>query len=174
MIVLGSTGSIGRNSLELARKFGIKVEALSCNKNYKLLNAQIAEFRPKFVCIGDENLKNLITHDKVFCGADGILEMLENCESKFVINALVGFAGLVPSVTALEENKILCLANKESLVVGGKLIRKLLASGKGKLWPIDSEHVAIAKLLSCINRDDLSRILITASGGSFRLKKRED
>lgn len=159
MIVLGSTGSIGRNSLELARKFGIKVEALSCNKNYKLLNAQIAEFRPKFVCIGDENLKNLITHDKVFCGTDGILEMLEMCESKFVINALVGFAGLCPSIKTQSLGKTLALANKESLVVGGKFLKTK------EIRAIDSEHFGLKFLLE--NPTKVANLIITASGGAF-------
>lgn len=159
MIVLGSTGSIGRNSLELARKFGIKIEALSCNKNYKLLNAQIAEFKPKFVCISDENLKNLITHDKVFCGADGILDMLENCKSEFVINALVGFAGLCPSVKTQELGKVLALANKESLVVGGKFLKTK------EIRAIDSEHFGLKFLLE--NKTKVANLIITASGGAF-------
>ena len=159
MIVLGSTGSIGQNSLELARKFGTKVEALSCNKNYKLLNAQIAEFKPKFVCIGDKNLKNLVDHNKVFCGEDGILDMLELCQSDIVINALVGFAGLAPSIKTQELNKRLCLANKESLVVGGKFLKTK------QIRAIDSEHFGLKFLLE--NPTKVSNLIITASGGAF-------
>jgi 1-deoxy-D-xylulose-5-phosphate reductoisomerase len=91
-----------------------------------------------------------------------------------VVNALVGFAGLVPSITALSHDKILCLANKESLVVGGAFIQRLLKQGHGKLYPIDSEHVALAKLLSRVNRDDVDKLVITASGGSFRKLSRSE
>ena len=88
-----------------------------------------------------------------------------------IVNALVGFVGLKPSITALENDKILCLANKESLVVGGEIINGLLAKGKGKLYPIDSEHVAIAKCLA-VDNQDVDKIIITASGGPFRNLKR--
>jgi 1-deoxy-D-xylulose-5-phosphate reductoisomerase len=91
-----------------------------------------------------------------------------------VENALVGFSGLVPSLTALRANKILCLANKESLVVGGELIRKILGQGQGKLYPIDSEHVALAKCLSKVKREDVERLVITASGGAFRKLSRNE
>ena len=87
MVVLGSTGSIGTNSLEIARKFNIEVEALACAENVKKLNAQIAEFHPKFVYIKDEKLKSKVAHNKIFSGKNGICEMLNRCESKTVINA---------------------------------------------------------------------------------------
>ena len=110
----------------------------------------------------------------IYHGDEGLLALLENAASDMVVNALVGFAGLCPSVKALQLNKILCLANKESLVVGGTIINRLLAEGHGVLYPIDSEHVAIRKLLSSIDKKDLKRVLITASGGSFRKFRREE
>ena len=101
MVILGSTGSIGKNTLALCEKFDISVEALSCAKNVALLNEQILKFKPKFVCVGDEklakNVKN-IEAKNIFFGEAGLLEMLEISSSKKVINALVGFAGLAPSL----------------------------------------------------------------------------
>lgn len=159
MVVLGSTGSIGKNTLELARKFGIKIEALSCAKNFELLNAQIAEFKPKFVYIKDPNLAKFLHHDKIFSGENGICEMLQKCQSELVVNALVGFSGLVPSIKTQKLGKILALANKESLVVGGKFL------DTKKIRAIDSEHFGLKFLLE--NRAKVAKMIITASGGAF-------
>ena len=123
MVILGSTGSIGTQSLQIATKFGIKIEALAARKNVKLLNEQIAKFAPKFVYIEDENLVSQIDHLDhriVFFGKDGIEKMLFECQSQCVINALVGFAGLMPSFTTQRLGKTLCLANKESFSDHGK------------------------------------------------------
>lgn len=161
MIILGSTGSIGTNSLLLARRFDIDIEALSCNKNIKLLNSQIAEFKPKFVCVGDKNLKNEVMGDvRVFAGENGILDMLSECNSKTVVNSLVGFPGLKPSIKTQKLGKTLCLANKESLVVGGKFLKT------NEIKAIDSEHFGLRFLLK--NSPKISKLIITASGGAFR------
>lgn len=141
MVVLGSTGSIGVNSLLIADKFNIKIEALSCNKNVDLLNLQIAKFSPKFVCVGNKSLVKFINHKNVFVGENGLLEMLKECKSSKIINALVGFAGLRPSVEIQKLNKTLCLANKESLVVAGKFLNT------NKIIAIDSEHFGLRFLL---------------------------
>lgn len=159
MVVLGSTGSIGKTSLNLAEKFGINIEALSCNSNYELLNEQILKFNPKFVCINDENLAKFVKHDQVFVGRKGILDMLEACKSELVINSLVGFAGLAPSIKIQNLGKKLALANKESLVVGGKFLNTKAIN------PIDSEHFGLKFLLS--NKTPVGRLIITASGGAF-------
>lgn len=159
MVVLGSTGSIGKTSLNLAAKFDIEVEALSCNSNYELLNEQILKFNPKFVCIGDEKLAKFVKHKQVFVGEKGILDMLEACKSNLVINSLVGFAGLAPSVKIQNLGKKLALANKESLVVGGKFLNTKAIN------PIDSEHFGLKFLLE--NKTPIDRLIITASGGAF-------
>ncbi|QCD51817.1 1-deoxy-D-xylulose-5-phosphate reductoisomerase [Campylobacter sp. RM16192] len=159
MVVLGSTGSIGKTSLNLAAKFNIEVEALSCNSNYELLNEQILKFNPKFVCINDENLAKFVKHKQVFVGEKGILDMLEACKSDLVINSLVGFAGLAPSVKIQNLGKKLALANKESLVVGGKFLDTKAIN------PIDSEHFGLKFLLE--NKTPIDRLIITASGGAF-------
>ena len=159
MIVLGSTGSIGVNTLKLCKRFNIKVEAISANSNVELLNRQIAEFKPKFVAIRDSSKKGLIDFKNPFIGEDGILEMLEQSSSKKVVNALVGFAGLKPTLKALELNKDLALANKESLVIAGKFLNTT------KITPIDSEHFGLWYLLS---GKKPNKLYITASGGAFR------
>lgn len=157
--MLGSTGSIGTNTLNLARKFGLGVEAMSCASNYELLNEQIAEFKPKFVCIAEPKFAKLVKHKRVFAGAQGICDMIKECESERVVNSLVGFAGLAPSLAAQKLGKKLALANKESLVAGGKFL------DRGAIDPIDSEHFGLKFLLA--NKTSVARLVITASGGAF-------
>lgn len=159
VVVLGSTGSIGTNTLGLCRQKNIEIEAISCGSNVALLNEQIAEFNPKFVCIKDENLKKDVRHSRVFVGEDGLLEMLELCSSDRVVNSLVGFAGLKPSFKVQELGKRLALANKESLVVGGKFLDTKSISA------IDSEHFGLKFLLQ--NSTKVKKLIITASGGAF-------
>lgn len=160
MVVLGSTGSIGTNTLSLAKKFNISIEALSCKSNVALLNEQIELFCPKFVCVGSKELKDKVRHDRVFYGSYGLLEMLRECDSKLVINSLVGFAGMEPSIEIQALGKTLALANKESLVVAGKFL------DTKKILPIDSEHFGLKFLLQ--NSPTPKRLIITASGGAFR------
>ncbi len=159
MILLGSTGSIGVNTLKVAKKHNIKVEVLSAGRNITLLNEQIKEFSPKYVVIQDKVDVNNINHDKVFFGEEGILEVLNLSTSSLVVNSLVGFAGLRPTLEALRLDKKLALANKESLVVAGEFI------DTSKITPIDSEHFGLWYLLS---DKEISSMTITASGGSFR------
>jgi len=159
VVILGSTGSIGVNALIIAKRYSIEVEALVAGNNIELLNKQIAEFKPKFVAISDGSKKELVNHDRVFAGESGILEILELSSSLRVINALVGFAGLKPTLKALELGKKLSLANKESLVIAGRFI------DSSKLIPIDSEHFGLWYLLG---DKKPNKLYITASGGAFR------
>ncbi len=159
MVLLGSTGSIGVNALIIAKRFGIIVEALCAGKNITLLNEQIEAFRPKYVAISDANDVLHVKHDRVFIGEEGIVEMLSLCQSEMVVNALVGFVGLRPSIESLRLGKRLALANKESLVVAGHLL------DTSKITPIDSEHFGLWYLL---NGRPISGMTITASGGAFR------
>ena len=152
MVVLGSTGSIGVQTLEICEAADISVEAISCAKNVELLNAQIAKFRPKFVCVGSEKLVSQVAgieRARIFAGASGILEMLEACESDTVVNALVGFAGLMPSIKTQRLGKKLALANKESLVAGGKFLDTRAIN------PIDSEHFGLRALKNVTPSDAL-------------------
>lgn len=134
MIILGSTGSIGVNALRVARGFGLRIEAMSCNSNVEAFNAQIAEFRPKFIALCDESkLSRLKPLDsRVYVGTSGVKEMIKKANSKAVLNAIVGFAGLAFSLCALKEGKKLLLANKETLVIGGNLVRDILLKQNSK------------------------------------------
>ena len=159
MIVLGSTGSIGVNTLNIARKFNLNVEVLVAGSNIKVLNEQIKEFNPKKVVIANSSDIKYVNHQNVSAGEEAILEAIQNSTSKTVVNALVGFLGLKPTLKAIECGKKIALANKESLVVAGKFI------DQSKLSPIDSEHFGLWYLLQDKKIDSM---LVTASGGSFR------
>lgn len=161
MILLGSTGSIGTNALEIAAAFSIRIESLCAGRNISLLNQQIAQYNPKNVCIAHKaDSIRLIKGDyRLFYGAEGILEMIESSQSTLVLNALVGFAGLAPSFKTLQCGKKLALANKESLVNAGWLLQK------EQITPIDSEHFGLWYLTQ--NRP-INELYITASGGAFR------
>jgi 1-deoxy-D-xylulose-5-phosphate reductoisomerase len=159
LILLGSTGSIGVNVLNIAREFDLEVETLVAGNSIELLNKQIKEFHPDFVVVAKKELIPLVKHNKVFYGEEGILEVINLSKSKLVVNALVGFLGLKPTLEALRLDKKLALANKESLVVAGAFV------DNSKIIPIDSEHFAVWYLL---NGRDIDKIILTASGGPFR------
>lgn len=159
MIVLGSTGSIGVNTLNVARKFDLDIEVLVAGKNISLLNEQIKEFNPKTVVIANKEDIHQVAHDNVLFGEESILHVIQNSESKTVVNALVGFLGLKPTLEAIKCKKKVALANKESLVVAGAFINQ------AHLMPIDSEHFGLWYLLQEKKIDSMT---ITASGGSFR------
>ena len=159
MIILGSTGSIGVNTLEVAKKYDLDVEVLVAGNNIELLNSQIKEHNPKRVIIASKDDLHKVNHQNVSFGEDAILNAIKESSSNIVVNALVGFLGLKPTLKAIECKKKLCLANKESLVVAGKFIDKT------NLRAIDSEHFGLWYLL---NDKKISSLTITASGGSFR------
>ena len=159
MILLGSTGSIGVNTLLVAKKFNIKVEVLVAGKNIELLNQQIKEHQPRVVVIADASDISKVNHSKVFAGQERVLEVIANASSELVVNALVGFLGLRPTLQAIECGKKVALANKESLVACGKFI------DISKIQPIDSEHFGLWYLMQ---ERPAEKMIITASGGAFR------
>jgi len=159
MVLLGSTGSIGVNTLEICRRFRIPVEALAAGNNLALLQKQIDEFRPELVAIADPARVGEIDHPRVYGGAEGILQLLEASRSERIVNALVGTAGLRPTLRAQELGRQLALANKESLVIAGAFL------DRSRISPIDSEHFGLWYLM---NGRPVRRLLITASGGAFR------
>ncbi len=159
IVILGSTGSIGVNSLIIAKRYGFRIEALVAGNNIELLNRQIAEFTPKYVYIANPKDIYRVNHNNIFSGEDGIVELLEHTESELVVNALVGYIGLAPTLKAIELGKKVALANKESLVVAGEFI------DISKILPIDSEHFGLWYLMS---GREISKLYITASGGAFR------
>jgi len=159
IVVLGSTGSIGVNTLAVAKRFGIEVEVLVCGSNTTLLNEQIAQFHPKKVVVAKQEDTTKVHHSCVLWGEDAFLDVIEEASSPLVVNALVGFLGLRPTLKAIACNKRVALANKESLVACGAFI------DSSKIQPIDSEHFGLWYLLQ--NRP-VKRMVITASGGAFR------
>jgi len=159
LILLGSTGSIGVNTLKVAKDFEIEVEALVAGKNIELLNQQIKEFNPRYVAVQNKDDIPKVNHSDVRYGEDGILEILNLSKSSQVVNALVGYSGLKPTLESIKLGKKLALANKESLVVGGEFI------DTSSITPIDSEHFGLWYLQS---DKEVKKMIITASGGSFR------
>ncbi len=159
LVLLGSTGSIGVNTLIIAKRYNIHIEALVAGSNIDLLNKQIAEHHPKTVVIANSADKHKVNHPHVRCGNQAILDLIETSKSNLIVNALVGYTGLAPTLKATSLGKRVALANKESLVVAGEFIDISLIN------VIDSEHFGLWYL---INERPLSKLYITASGGAFR------
>lgn len=159
IVLLGSTGSIGVNTLIIAKRYNLQIEALVAGQSIDLLNQQIAEFNPKYVAIANEQDKSKVNHPHVFCGDAGIIELLEQTSSPTIVNALVGYTGLAPTLKAIELGRKVALANKESLVVAGEFIEM------SKIVPIDSEHFGLWYLMG---ERPFSKLYVTASGGAFR------
>ncbi len=159
MILLGSTGSIGVNALNIARKFDLEVDVLVAGNSIALLNEQIKEFHPSIVVIANKESVKDVQHHNVLYGEEGILEAINKSNSQSVVNALVGYVGLKPTLESIKLGKKVALANKESLVVGGKFV------DTSNITPIDSEHFGLWYLLS---DKKIDKMTITASGGSFR------
>ncbi len=159
MILLGSTGSIGVNTLIVAKKFGIKIEVLVAGKNIELLNKQILEHSPQVVVVAQKQDVLKVNHNNVYFGEESILKVIEDSSSSLVVNALVGFLGLAPTLRAIKSGKKVALANKESLVACGAFI------DISKIQPIDSEHFGLWYLMQ---DKPVSKMIITASGGAFR------
>jgi len=159
IVLLGSTGSIGVNTLIVAKRYNIEIEALVAGNNIDLLNEQIKEHHPKIVAIANEADRHKVDHSNVLCGNEGILKLIEDSNSTTIVNALVGYAGLAPTLKATSLGKRVALANKESLVVAGEFIDMSL------ITPIDSEHFGLWYLM---NERPVSKLYITASGGAFR------
>ena len=177
--LLGASGSIGQQTIDVMLKNpqDFDLVSFSIGKRTRYVRGIIKRFpNVKHICLQNKSsmkyYQNLYPNIAFYNGDEGLNEIIKNSKAEMVVNALVGFVGLKPSITTLENNKILCLANKESLVVGGEIINNLLAKGKGKLYPIDSEHVAIAKCLA-VDNQNVDKIIITASGGPFRNLKRD-
>ena len=177
--LIGSTGSIGKQTLEVCRKHDIRVNALAAfGSNTKLLEEQAREFSVKRVCIYDENkytdMRERLsdTETEVLCGMEGLCEIAGSGDPDLFVNSVVGMVGLLPTLTAINAGTDIALANKETLVAGGHLVMKA-ASEKGvKIFPIDSEHSAIFQCLQGNKREQVRKIILTASGGPFFGKKK--
>lgn len=179
--ILGSTGSIGTQTLDIVRenKDRFKVEALAANSNIDLLEAQIREFRPKLTAIFDETkykeLKQRVNGiTRIAAGPEGVVEAALIEGSDTVVSAIVGIAGLIPTYNAIKAGKNIALANKETLVTAGRIITEEVKRNKVSMLPVDSEHSAIFQSLEGSKKREVSKIILTASGGPFRNKCREE
>ncbi|MGZ8570942.1 MAG: 1-deoxy-D-xylulose-5-phosphate reductoisomerase, partial [Actinomycetota bacterium] len=178
LTILGSTGSIGTQALDVVRRHPdrFRVVGLSAaGMNLELLVGQIREFLPPYVAIADDEAAGAVKEKlgatkgvDLVVGPDAAEILARDTEGDLVLNALVGSAGLAPTLAALQAGKTLALANKESLVVGGELVTDLVKGEPERLLPVDSEHAALAMALRHERREDLKRVVLTGSGGPFR------
>ena len=171
--VLGSTGSVGVQALDVVRAHNIKLDCISANRDVKKAEAQIREFHPRAAAMADENaakeLASLVsdTDTKIYSGADGILEMIYDSKADTIVNAILGIAGLRPTVAIIKSKKRCALSNKESLVIAGKTVMSLAKENNVEIIPVDSEHSAIFQCIGTQNKKSIKKILLTASGGPF-------
>ncbi len=179
--ILGSTGSIGTQTLEIVRNDkDLQVTALAAGRNTGKMEEQIREFQPKLAVMwGEEEAKELRervsdTGTRVLSGMEGLLELAVETEMEVLVTAIVGMIGIRPTIAAIEAGKTIALANKETLVTAGHIIMPLAAKMQVPILPVDSEHSAIFQSMHGENRKRVSKILLTASGGPFRGKKRKD
>jgi len=174
--ILGSTGSIGTNALEVIRnrKEKFNVVALSGNRNYKLLIDQIEEFNPKYVSIGTEEgyvkIKEKYKNIKIYLGNEGLKKLGGLDEADIVLTAVSGAVGIEATIEAIKKEKRIALANKETMVAAGDLINNMLKEYNAEIIPVDSEHSAIYQSLLGGKKNEVNKIIITASGGTFRGK----
>lgn len=177
--LMGSTGSIGTQTLEVIRLFPeeMEVELLTAQTNADLLIEQAKEFKPNAVVIGDEGKYEMVkealanTHTKVFAGVQALEEVADFDTYDIMLAAIVGFAGLKPTLKAIQKGKMVALANKETLVVAGDIVMKMALDNKAPIIPVDSEHSAIFQCLVGESRNPVEKIILTASGGPFLGKK---
>ncbi|SFM41260.1 1-deoxy-D-xylulose-5-phosphate reductoisomerase [Thermodesulforhabdus norvegica] len=177
LVILGSTGSIGRSTLDIVSRFPdrFKVLALAAGKNVELLAEQIRMFRPQYAVIKDEKdiprLARLLDSEalqvKLLSGTDGYRHIAALPEADLLVSAIVGAAGLLPTYDAVRAGKTIALANKETLVIAGKIITSEARKSGASILPVDSEHNAVFQALQGHRKDDVKRIILTASGGPF-------
>lgn len=181
--ILGSTGSIGTQTLDVVRKNKDKfqVVAISANSSIDLLLEQIMEFSPKYVAVYNKEsalkLKEMIPENiniEVLSGMDGLVKICQLEEVNVVLTAVVGMIGLVPTMAAIKAKKTIALANKETLVTAGEIVMREAKKNNVEILPVDSEHSAIFQCLNGERKQDIEKIILTASGGPFRGKKREE
>ncbi|MBE6793845.1 MAG: 1-deoxy-D-xylulose-5-phosphate reductoisomerase [Ruminococcaceae bacterium] len=179
--ILGSTGSIGTQAIDVARKLNIKVSAITANSNVKLMEEQIRLLKPEIAVMYQESAADELklrvsdTNTKILTGMDGLLEAASIDSADTVLNSLVGMIGLLPTLTSAKAKKNIALANKETLVAGGDLVMRTIRENDVKLLPVDSEHSAIFQCLQACPEDRfLKKLILTASGGPFFGKKYDE
>ncbi len=179
--ILGSTGSIGTQALDVARKLKLNICAITAHSNIDVLEQQVREFNPSLAVVFCEDkakeLKTKIadTNTKVLAGMEGLIEASTISSADMVLNSVVGMVGLLPTISAIKAGKDIALANKETLVAGGQLVMDALKENKVNMYPVDSEHSAIFQCLQGMNqKKELKKLILTASGGPFFGKKIEE
>ena len=178
--VLGATGSVGSQALDVAKARGYKVDFISAGKNSILAERIAREFRPRAVAMADVRAANELkfrlrdTQIKVYSGVSGICDGIHESRSDTVVNAILGSAGLAPTMATIEAGKRLALANKESLVVAGRQVMNIAAKCGASIIPVDSEHSAIFQSLHAGRREEIKRLILTASGGPFYGRSRAE
>lgn len=184
IVILGSTGSVGKNSLSVIEKFPdrFKVLGLAAGRNIELLKEQIIRFRPKLVAVSDPESCSSLINDlsgcgigvDVLCGIEGVSAVAAMDDADTVISAIVGSAGLLPTLAAVRAGKVVALANKETLVVAGDIINAEIKKSGARLLPVDSEHSALFQCMNGCSKDSIRRLILTASGGPFFGRKSEE
>lgn len=179
--ILGSTGSIGTQTLDIVRTYGdLKVTALAAGSNIALLERQIREFKPRIAAVWEEGLAKQLRENvrdlpvTIYSGMDGLLEVAEEQEAQILVTAVVGMLGIRPTIAAIRTGKDIALANKETLVTAGHLIMPMAEEYGVSILPVDSEHSAIFQCLQGAGENPITKILLTASGGPFRGRRREE
>ncbi len=178
--VLGVTGSVGKQAMEVAEARGYNVDYISANKNVKEAELYARRFSPRAVAMADEGAAKELslslrdTDIKVYSGEDGLLEGIRNSEAETFINSIIGKAGLFPTLEVVKTGKRLALANKESLVIAGEFVMKAAEASGCEIIPVDSEHSAIFQSLKSGTKKEVKRLILTASGGPFFGKTREE
>ena len=180
--ILGSTGSVGRQGIEVVRRFGFRLDAVCAGSNVKLLEEQIREFSPKYCAVSDEraaaDLKTRVkdTSTRILAGERGIEEMTFESDARIVLNSIMGSRGILPTVAAIRSGKDIAMANKEPIVAAGEIILRMAKERGVRILPVDSEHSAIFQCLSGGFNDHrfIKRLILTCSGGPFYGKKREE
>lgn len=173
IVILGSTGSIGTQTIEVAKHLGLEVTAISANRNAELLIKQYYEVKPKYIAVSDkdaaEKVRNALSGENVTVidGKDSAKTVAKIDEYDTLVNAIIGFAGLVPTLAAIENGKNIALANKETLVAAGEIVMNRAREKGISVIPIDSEHCAIHQCLRSCAKNEVERLIITASGGPF-------
>ncbi len=178
--ILGSTGSVGKQSLEVAKLHNIKIDLLASNSSVDEIEAQAREFKPKVCVLTNENAGKSLkarlsdTDIKVFYGEDALIKAIEDSSSKTAVNAISGFAGLSPAIACARSGKRIAMSNKEAIVIAYSLLKKEIDANNSELIPVDSEHSAIFQCLQGRANNEIKRIILTSSGGPFRGKERNE
>ncbi len=172
--ILGSTGSIGVQTLDVAKNLGIRVSGLSAHSNIELLEKQAREFKPRVLSVGTRELAAELREKldrpeiEILYGIEGVKKVAAMPEADTVVTSIVGIAGLVPTLEAIKNHKNIALANKETLVTAGSIVMEEAQRNHAAIFPVDSEHSAIYQCLNGNRHQDVKQLILTASGGPFR------